>query len=1206
MKKNYLLIAIGLLCAVTMQAQKKVVASLDFDDPSQKGAFKTTWAVTPDLGLYGDWVNYQDGDVWSEECTDEPHSGEYCFMAANTGEIMATWNRGFKLSFPMKLETPYRVSFWAKVDPECEGTSANGDNRAITSSELTSWLSKGMENYDKSILSYGMDHMNGPKAGVKFNGEWQHVSYVVYNPTAEAMDATIPNWQGTGKFPAEFGGDGEETWRDHFNNGLPEVYFFIANMFCPVTYYLDDIVIEENVTVREVTHSEQIIKVDFGYATNMATLAKGTDGTYMFDNETVQVLIDDEEAEIVSVEGKEDGFLYIFVDAFMYDDSDVKVTFTGCDDLEYSSTARPSSDTESKVSVFGFEDEMAYWEEDIDVQSALWGKPTIQSSIPMDDSFNLKAEDVKEISITFRSEIEKKEASAVLKKGDEKVAEFAAADLNLSDDGKTITVAMPNLADGEYTFAITGLKNNGVAGDVEIAFAVGAAQGSGEIEYAHKSDWSKAETSPGSGTFNVPFGYSGSADGQWYTSTPSAPYSGAGSAPRMMGNTSDKNQGIYMCARPNGDKATLEFGKYAALSGNGQTVADDIDPEEEALWLDAGTYVLSFQMADWDTSRTPKLFKSGIFNADETPLEEWDEPAPTVTIGPQPPYQTDDIPTTEHEFTVATPGYYYVGFANADKNGLGYEAWLLRSLQVYKRPSAAAYYSKKLQDAIDIADEVVTTLDEKYDGAAKEALAASVKKAKEGSFTNPKAVNDMVKELQAAGQKVEARKTNYDNFVKNYDDAKEKYASFETKYKKSDLGQDDYKKAEAVIKKYNGVDPKSLSDEELIAAANDLKSVPSTLDQAKTMVDILTFRAMQAANLGDKLLIDEGMINALKGASTDDAELVDKSNKVTTLALYEFIDGGVDLSEFAAEPYKSSSIDDEGWDETNPDDPSHDAEGHIVYYSGIDMTGYIKNPNFYTTNTDASVVDFPGWTLEGLEYNTKDEDGNPTTATGSAKMNKAATEANPVVTAMLNAFGESAEYKFYQVIEGLPAGEYIFYIGSRTANKNNSVDGETGIFNAQNTEGVWDKYIFAQVDDEAPLMAPFAHGGSVDQVLPSSVYKVKIKDGQKLTIGAVENYTSGKASGHDVDPDTGDYVAADFWATNTYVQNAKLFYYAPLEGYDYKKAAEAIAADIATEIESVDAASAQNDGVIYNVSGQQVDENYKGIVIINGKKYLQK
>jgi hypothetical protein len=29
-------------------------------------------------------------------------------------------------------------------------------------------------------------------------------------------------------------------------------------------------------------------------------------------------------------------------------------------------------------------------------------------------------------------------------------------------------------------------------------------------------------------------------------------------------------------------------------------------------------------------------------------------------------------------------------------------------------------------------------------------------------------------------------------------------------------------------------------------------------------------------------------------------------------------------------------------------------------------------------------------------------------------------------------------------------------------------------------------------------------------------------------------------------------------------------------------------------------------GIMYNLSGQRVDENYKGIVIQNGKKYLKK
>ena len=44
----------------------------------------------------------------------------------------------------------------------------------------------------------------------------------------------------------------------------------------------------------------------------------------------------------------------------------------------------------------------------------------------------------------------------------------------------------------------------------------------------------------------------------------------------------------------------------------------------------------------------------------------------------------------------------------------------------------------------------------------------------------------------------------------------------------------------------------------------------------------------------------------------------------------------------------------------------------------------------------------------------------------------------------------------------------------------------------------------------------------------------------------------------------------------------------------------------ATGIEAAEAAEAEADGPVYNVAGQQVGEDYKGIVIKNGKKYLQK
>lgn len=187
----------------------------------------------------------------------------------------------------------------------------------------------------------------------------------------------------------------------------------------------------------------------------------------------------------------------------------------------------------------------------------------------------------------------------------------------------------------------------------------------------------------------------------------------------------------------------------------------------------------------------------------------------------------------------------------------------------------------------------------------------------------------------------------------------------------------------------------------------------------------------------------------------------------------------------------------------------------------------------------------------------------------------------------------------------LPVGVYTICIGTRTAQKNQADDeGNHGMFNAQNADGIWDKYIYAQVDEETPLMAPFAVGGNTGAGFPTYIYTVTAKEGQTLTIGAVENYTSGKASGHNWDADTGAYESKDYWDTNTYVREAQIYFTAPFDGYDYEAAAKKLADEIATDIEAIEAAPAKT-GTIYNLAGQLVDENYKGIVIINGVKVLQ-
>ena len=138
-------------------------------------------------------------------------------------------------------------------------------------------------------------------------------------------------------------------------------------------------------------------------------------------------------------------------------------------------------------------------------------------------------------------------------------------------------------------------------------------------------------------------------------------------------------------------------------------------------------------------------------------------------------------------------------------------------------------------------------------------------------------------------------------------------------------------------------------------------------------------------------------------------------------------------------------------------------------------------------------------------------------------------------------------------------------------------------------------------------MVPFTVGSYNENGYATYITGIKIKDGQKLTIGAVEHYTSGQASGHTWDDELGAYVPADYWDTNTWVRNAALYFTGALEGYDYAAAAKKVAEEIATEIVTVEEAAPAEGEVLYNVAGQVVDENYKGIVVTaSGKKYLKK
>ena len=254
MKKMYLFVVAALMGASSVQAQT-TIASLGFEAGDAK-AKSSQYALTPGKSIFGDWVNVKDEDAWDEQYTGEVKSGEFALHAENADPDGNSWDRGFKIAqLPIKESTPYRVSFWVK-GPE--------------GGKLSSWLSQGIENFDKSICTpsghnFGLDQ-------VTLNGEWQHMSFVSFYKNADVLNSVIENqsWVGGSVFPEEFGGDGTETYKEHFGGKLPEEFFFVANMFSAGEYLLDDIKIEEGMTFNEATFFSDVIKLDFGFQTNIA------------------------------------------------------------------------------------------------------------------------------------------------------------------------------------------------------------------------------------------------------------------------------------------------------------------------------------------------------------------------------------------------------------------------------------------------------------------------------------------------------------------------------------------------------------------------------------------------------------------------------------------------------------------------------------------------------------------------------------------------------------------------------------------------------------------------------------------------------------------------------------------------------------------------------------------------------------------------
>ncbi|MCH5176058.1 MAG: hypothetical protein J1F40_09235 [Prevotellaceae bacterium] len=1157
MKKINFLIAIGLMGAASVAQAQTKVASLGFENGDTKYA---TDGALSEGGVFGDWVNPKDGDVWTEQSEADKKSGEYAFQMVTSDIAGENWDRGFKIgNLPVKENTAYRVSYWIKASAT-EGTP-----------RVTSWLSKGIENYDKGICS-----PSGREFGV--NGKhldgsgWKHVSFVSYYANADVLNDIIAgqSWVGNATYPESMGGDGTQTYAEYFEGKLPEKYFVIINMMTAnSTYFLDDVLVEEGVTFNEATFYGNTIKLDFGYPTNIADLAKANEGTVSLDPTCVSVTIKGQKAEVLYVEGKEDGYLYVFLGDNDYaDDGDeVKVSFTPAADcpIVYNTDARPSSDYESEMKVLGFTGEVAYYDENIDAIPSAYSAPVMLSSVPENGSFEIDPATFKSVAVTFDKIVDISYASATLVNNG--VQTDLSDGMTVSEDGITINIAIPTtLADGEYSILLANVASEyGLDSDIiELTFGVGPDNDTTESKevYSMAKDLADAVQ----GTF--PVGWISNDNGtihQYGVTEAGDVWNyewggnlGGGGSRTYTSFKGDATKAIYWRSLDGAGFARLTYGEqvkdYILPDGS----LDPEMPEGIALYLDAVKHQIAIKMFAWKGEPhydfTLEDLEGNVYASFENILAAPDvngDANATVT----------GITKSTADFTVPKAGNYILKFS---VDGAG--EFMLAGVDLITMPSKAAYYKQLLKEAREKAETVLAqAANEEYNGDTKTALTAAIKSAKEDHFTTPSAIEALIAKLGDLSEKMTARMNNIDNFTISLISAITAYADIEENQSAKYLTTDVAVEAKKMIDAYENTNPSNLSDEQLANVAPRLVTVAAQLANVKDCTDRLTWGIYKAIQTADKIGTEKNdTYDAALNAVTDSRSIAKYLNRFNTIRLYEHIVNGP----------LADSIMTQVRDELNPD---VDSEPLIT---GVELTGFIHNPKMYQVYGKDPLI---GWTL----------------AEGGVMpgFNTGATEENYVENTNINSYGNN-NYDLSQTIEGLPAGIYDVELDSRTWGDLATNPELPYGYNAQNDEtGEWDKYIYAYGDaDDNISVTPFGIENAFS--IPTTVVKgVKVKEGT-LTFGAHEKYVSGKA----VDKE-GNSTDEQAWTGTTRVANARLFFVAPLEDFDYKKALD----DLLTGIEDVqaeDIAGEAKVAAIYSVSGAKQKTLQKGINIVkytNGK-----
>lgn len=365
--KRLLNLGMMLACGLSMQAQTNVFHE-SFDAEQAKQPTDVAWY---------EFVNNQEGDERTINTT-EAYAGAGCMNFFNAAIDTTWWRRAIKFrNLPLQEGKSYRLSFRFKGD-----NTWNIDGTTTNKSKMNVALMQGVEEADIPMLD-----ANGNEFKYElsyFNAEQYEKYTKMFYFASEALQKSTYAEKNPDKDP------------------LADKYFATFNIYNPGEYYLDEVDLSES-PIAGVDFGGDVIRVDFGYATNITDLVKSSAiGRVLMPTDCASVTLNGTEVAVDGVELQADGYMYIFLADESFESGDnnkIEIAFKNPTDesyqVKYKGTLAPEG------AAVDFSGEVGEYNESVsEIASFAYTEPDVTSTLPENGSFALD-ESMTEVSFTF-------------------------------------------------------------------------------------------------------------------------------------------------------------------------------------------------------------------------------------------------------------------------------------------------------------------------------------------------------------------------------------------------------------------------------------------------------------------------------------------------------------------------------------------------------------------------------------------------------------------------------------------------------------------------------------------------------------------------------------------------------------------------------------------------------------------------------------